>query len=398
MPDRVVERRAGAATGLALVAPITLSTMAIVLLVPILPTLSREFADLPGRDYWVPAVLTVPALCVALFSPVAGVLGDRFGRRRLLLWSLFAYGVVGTMPLYLSDFRAIFASRVGVGVAEAALVTLSTTMIADYFAGEARNRWLAGQTAVASVSATGFFLLGGFLGQLGWRAPFAVYASAFVMMAVVALFTWEVERPAEAERPGSSPSGFPTAHMVRVVATTLLGSILFYTLQIQSAPALAGLGVTEPERIGMLTALVSLGVPIGTLVYGRVSRAGVPALLAAEFAVLAAGLSTMGVAATPPTFLAGCALAQLGAGMLLPTLLVWAVGGVPFALRARVTGVWTGAFTLGQFLSPIAVTFAAARVGGLQPGFRVLALVALLAAAVALAMRLRGGAPRPAAA
>lgn len=398
MPEQTVNRIAGTATGLALVAPITLSTMAIVLLVPVLPTLLRQFADLPGRDYWVPALLTVPALCVALFSPVAGILGDRFGRRALLLWALLLYGLLGTMPLYLSDFGAIFASRIGVGFTEAVLVTLSTTMIADYFAGEARNRWLAAQTAVASVSATGFFLLGGFLGGFSWRAPFLVYASAFAMMVVVALFTWDVKRPAKTEqRTSSSWADFPSAHMSRVVGTTLLGSILFYTLQIQVSPGLAALGVTAPEQIGMLTALVSLGVPIGTVIYGRMSKESVPALLAIDFAILAAGLLVMGLAHGPTSFLAGCAVAQLGAGMLLPTLLVWAVGGVPFELRARVTGIWTGAFTLGQFLSPIAVTFATSRVGGLQSTFQVLSLLALVAVGVAVAVRVSSSARKSAA-
>ena len=55
-------------TGIALLLPITLSTMAIVLLAPILPQLLVEFGDVPNSEYWVPMILTVPALCVAIFS------------------------------------------------------------------------------------------------------------------------------------------------------------------------------------------------------------------------------------------------------------------------------------------------------------------------------------------
>ncbi|MFX9065743.1 hypothetical protein ABTN38_20645, partial [Acinetobacter baumannii] len=56
------ERQAGTMTGIALLLPITLTTMAVVLLAPVLPRLMAEFAAVPGRDYLVPMVLTLPSL------------------------------------------------------------------------------------------------------------------------------------------------------------------------------------------------------------------------------------------------------------------------------------------------------------------------------------------------
>ena len=97
-------------TGISLLLPITLSTMAIVLLAPILPQIMQSFSAVPGYDYWVPMILTIPALCVALFSPVAGMMGDYFGRRRLLLASFVVYGVVGIAPVFLHDLTAIMIS------------------------------------------------------------------------------------------------------------------------------------------------------------------------------------------------------------------------------------------------------------------------------------------------
>ncbi|WP_088182926.1 MFS transporter [Sphingobium sp. Z007] len=111
----------GFLTGFSLLLPITLSTMAIVLLAPILPQLLSDFSTVPAHEYWVPMILTIPALCVPFFSPLAGMVGDRFGRRRLVL-------------------PAILLSRVGVGLAEAAIMVLSTTMIGDYYKGAARCR------------------------------------------------------------------------------------------------------------------------------------------------------------------------------------------------------------------------------------------------------------------
>lgn len=381
-------RDPGFMTGLSLLLPITLSTMAIVLLAPILPQMLAEYSAIPGFDYWVPMILTVPALCVALFSPVAGMLGDWFGRRRLLLWSFVAYAVVGVAPVFLTDIKAILLSRIGVGLAEALIMVLTTTMIGDYFAGAARDKWLAGQTAVASMSALVFFNLGGQLGQFGWRTPFWVYSSALLMMALVLLYTWEPsERDAgdvaEKAPRHASWAGFPMAQMLGIVAVTVFGSVLFYTVQIQSSVGLHELGVTDPARAGFLTSIASIGVVLGTWIYSRIGRWPVFRLLTIEFGMLAVGFLLMSRASDTTPFLIGCFINQLGAGMLLPTLLVWAMSLLSFEMRGRGAGIWTGAFSIGQFISPIAVTLSAKQVGGLLPAFGVLSAAALIGALLA---------------
>ncbi|WP_408589662.1 MFS transporter [Novosphingobium sp.] len=382
-------------TGVSLLIPITLSTMAIVLLAPILPALLQDYAAVPGHEYWVPMILTVPALCVALLSPVAGVLGDRFGRRKLLLWAFVGYAIVGVAPVFLTDLVAILISRVGVGVAEALIMVLTTTMIGDYFHGPARDKWLAGQTAAASLSALVFFNLGGQLGRFGWRAPFWVYGSALIMLALVLLFTWEPtaadgqERSGEAEQAGER-AAFPWARLLGIMAITVYGSVLFYTVQIQAGRGLAGLGLRDPGQIGFLTSLASIGVPLGTFLYSRVGHAQVARLLLGEFALLMLGFALMSRAVTATPFLIGCFINQTGAGLLLPTLLVWAMDGLPFGIRARAAGLWTGAFSIGQFLCPVVVTFAGELTRGLTGAFGALSVAAGLGAVAALAVALRG--------
>lgn len=373
----------GFMTGISLLLPITLTSMAIVLLTPVIPELMRAFSSVPHHEYWVPMILTMPSLCVALLCPVAGMLGDYFGRRRLLLVSFVLYAIVGIAPVFLHDMRAIILSRVGVGVAEALIYVLSTTMIGDYYAGAARDRWLAGQTAFASVSALVFFNIGGVLGEFGWRTPFWAYASALAMWALVWRFTWEpaeghAEDEAEAAPHHLSWAGFPWGKMALIVAITVYGSVFFYTVQIQAPMGLAALGLASPARRGLLTSIASIGVPLGTLVYSRVAtRARVGVLLLVEFAFLALGFLLMSRTGTVPGFLVGCFINQLGAGLLLPTLLVWSMSILSFEVRGRGTGFWQSAFALGQFLSPIFVTFVGGWTGGLLGAFGVLSAAAL---------------------
>ena len=139
-------------------------TMGIVALVPVLPLLLREFASAPGSEVLVPVALTIPALCIAVFSPVAGALSDRLGRKPVLLVSMLVYGVVGALPLLLNDLIAIIAARAVLGLAEAAIMTVSTAMLGDYFDDARRERWISAQMASVSLSAILLVAIGGALG------------------------------------------------------------------------------------------------------------------------------------------------------------------------------------------------------------------------------------------
>lgn len=396
----------GTMTGVALLLPITLSTMAIVLLAPVLPRIIAEFSGVAGHEYWVPMILTIPALCIALFSTLAGALGDRFGRRRLLIASFVAYAIVGVAPVFLHDLTAILISRVGVGLAEALIMVLSTTMIGDYFHGAARDKWLAAQTAFASMSALLFFNIGGQLGSFGWRTPFWVYLSALLMLTLVLLFTWEpkgdIGQAEGSDDAKSAPrnagwAGFPWARMGVILGVTIYGAIFFYTVQIQAASGLALLGVTDPARAGFLTSIASIGVPLGTFVYSRIGRRPVQQLLLLEFGLLAIGFLLMGRAHGTQAFVLGCFVNQLGAGLLLPTLLVWAMSLLAFEIRGRGAGMWQSAFALGQFLSPVVVTFASTQTGGLQNAFSTLSGAALGGLVVVLVVARRISRPDEAA-
>jgi hypothetical protein len=63
----------GTVQGIMLLLPVTLSVMGIVILIPVLPQMMGHFSNVPNFRYLIEGgVLTMPALCVMLFSPLAG--------------------------------------------------------------------------------------------------------------------------------------------------------------------------------------------------------------------------------------------------------------------------------------------------------------------------------------
>lgn len=387
-------RTPGALQGVILLLPVTLAVMGIAVLVPVVPQLMAHFQNVPNYQYIIQGgVLTMPALCITLFSPLAGWLADRFGRRRILLAAMLIYGVLGIAPTVLDNLFAIVGSRVGVGLCEAVVMTVSTTLISDYFKGRAREQWLASQTAVASLSALAIITLGGYLGAVyGWRGPFGVYLFSVVLAIGIWLFTWEpdAETPVAQEGPArADPVIFPWARMSGICAITLFASVMFYTIQTQSSLALTSLGVTDPSRLGLFTAIASLGVPAGTFVFRALSRVPTALLLGLEFVIIGIGFVLMGRAADAQHFVAAAALNQLGCGMVLPTLLTWATRGLAFEIRGRGNGMWQATFAVGQFLSGLIVTFLGEHVGGLLPAFLALGVANIVMAVVAVAGSLR---------
>ena len=398
----VADRRAGTLQGVLLLMPITMAVMGLIVLVPVLPGMMAQFHDVKGVDYLVPLMLTLPALCVALLGPIAGAVVDFFGRRRALIGALLVYAVVGILPMFLDSLSAIIASRLALGAMEALIVTSSTTLIGDYFHGRERERWLANQTAVASISSIFLALLGGALGNFSWRGPFAAYGVSILFAIGLMLWTWE---PSKSEEPSNEVSataaGFPWAAITPIALLAVFGGVMFFTMQIQVTNVLSdNYGIKSPSQLGLYTGLAGLAVGAGTLLYRRfTARHIVPTQLLVAFGLLAISYLMMNHSPSSAMFTIWLVVNQLGCGMLLPSLVVWAMARLPFEVRGRGTGMFMTGWWLGQPLSTQAVAFLRGQQGGSLPGaLQILGILCLVAAVLALVSRFRSSAPPAAAA
>src|SRR5258708_3285225 len=290
-----------------LLLPITMAVMGVSVLPPVVHLLLADFKGMTNQEYLVMGGgVTRPSIWCLLMSAPAGWAAERLGRRKLLILGMIVYAFVGVAPAFLDDLYAIIVSRVGVGICEAVVMTVTTTMISDYFKGRARERWLASQTAVASVAAIGITYLGGQLGAVyGWRGPFYLYLYSLLLVVGVVRLIWE---PTGQETPvvsGAAPeteqyTEFPWARLSGICAVTLLGSISFYTVITKNAEALVALGVNDPAGIVTLSTIATIGVPVGTFIYWGLSRLPIPWLLFVDFALIGVGFTFM-CRATDPT-------------------------------------------------------------------------------------------------
>ncbi|MHA4871808.1 MFS transporter [Duganella sp. PWIR1] len=389
-----IARKADWRQGLILVFSGFLPVMAIIALAPTLPTLLAHFHDVPNARLMVPLLITAPSACIALFAPGAGVIADRFGRRKLLLWSMAFYGAGGLMPFVIDNFWAVVAGRVVIGIGEAGVLTVVNTLLADYYEEKERHRWLMIQGVVGSVLGTVTIASSGFLAAQGWQYPFLVYAVAIPILLASLIFLFEPEPRKKAAGPAVATTPFPYMVALMVCSVTVILSTIYFVQVINFSLLLKELGVDNPKSIGLSMAIPSIGVPIGAVLFKLTTRYGAATQIFLVFAGYAIGLGGIGMAADYKVALAFAFIQQLANGLIVPALIAWTQTKFSFEHRGRGMGWWASSFFVAQFLSPAVVNMMRGWVGGLQGAFVAFGVIAAVCAVVSCLLRWRA-APAP---
>ncbi|WP_338726745.1 MFS transporter [Haladaptatus sp. DJG-WS-42] len=170
-----------------------LAPIGVPLIAPALPVIRDAFVVTDAQ-----ASLVVSAYFVVgiVLSPFIGLLADRVGRKRVLVTSLFAFGLTGGAIFFAPNFTALLVLRAIQGTAAAGLFVATVTIIGDTFEGTQRNAVLGMNIAVLSAGAALFPLVGGILVTFGWNVPFVACLLALPvgLFALLALEEPAVER------------------------------------------------------------------------------------------------------------------------------------------------------------------------------------------------------------
>jgi MFS family permease len=334
----------------------TLTVMAGATIAPSLPSMEQHFASVPNASYWVKLILTVPALTIAIGAPFVGILIDRFGRKPILTIALLVYGLAGSSGLWLNTIETILIGRAFLGISVAGVMVTATALIADYYTGAARGRFLGLQAAFMALGGVIFLTLGGFLADLNWRMPFAIYLIALALVACVIFILPEPksDRNPSDVRATQTANDFPLQFVILTYGIAIVTQIVFYLIPTQLPFHLKALVNANASRSGMAIALTTLFSAISSLQYQKVkTRLTFISVYGIAFASMAVGYSLIFLAQGWAIVLPGLAIVGAGLGLLIPNMNFCLTSIAPNALRGRVLGGLTTSFFLGQFLSPL---------------------------------------------
>lgn len=351
-----------------LLVSVGVSVLVTAVLGPSIFKMEAHFADVENVELLAPLTMTLPMLVMAFFSVVAGAISDRVGRKWLLVGAAFFYGLVGMMPLVLTDLYSILASRIVLGVFEAVVMVTGIALVGDFFVGSKRARLLALQTTAASSMAFVFNNVGGVLGDISWRVPYYTYAFGFVLALLAALFLWEPDRPnrtTEAREESSDPLLQPFMIALTCVMAIIVGFVFLVT-PVHFGYMFQNIGVEQGSLIGPAYGINSLGVISGTLLFGWVlnGRASIGVQIAVASIVMAIGFYGMSVAQTYQTMTLSGLINGLGGGLLLPAAVTWNMRLLPARIRGFGSGAFQSGLFLGNFLAAIGVVLIGNWLGG----------------------------------
>lgn len=154
------------------------------IIIPVIPDLLKnllhsDLAEASSYSGWLVASF---AAMQFLFSPILGNLSDQFGRRPILLISLFGFGLDYLLTAFAPTIGWLFAGRIVAGIMGASFST-AAAYIADISPPEKRAQNFG---IIGAAFGLGFIIgpaLGGFIAKLGPRAP-------FIAAAILTLANW----------------------------------------------------------------------------------------------------------------------------------------------------------------------------------------------------------------
>ena len=171
------------------------------IVMPVLPQLLLHMGepDIAAATRTGGILLVTYAVLQFFFSPIIGNLSDRFGRRPIILISLFAYGVDYLLMGFAPSVLWLFIGRAIAGMAGAVYVP-ANAFVADVTPPDRRAHAFG---LMGSAFGLGFILgpgVGGLLGEMGARAPFFAAAALAGVNFLFGMFVLPESLPRERRR------------------------------------------------------------------------------------------------------------------------------------------------------------------------------------------------------
>ena len=151
----------------AVLAPLNSTMIAVAL-----PAIADELAAGPAAAGW---LVTAYLIAMASLQPVAGRLGDRLGRRRLILWGLAGFGLASLAATLAPNLPLLIVLRVAQAVSGAVVLPNGDALLREIVPDERRaGRFGLIGSAIGLAAAVGPLVGGALVSTTGWRAMFAI--------------------------------------------------------------------------------------------------------------------------------------------------------------------------------------------------------------------------------
>lgn len=332
----------------------SLTIMSVITISPALPQMAASFSTVENAEFVVKLVLTIPALFIAIFSPITGRLIDRYGRLRILWFALALYTLSGTSGYFLNNLYHILISRIVLGISVGMSMTIVITLIADYFDGPERQKFVGIQIAFMSLGGILFIGLGGILADIHWRYPFLIYFYALVVLPF-SIFFLEEPKNVPRKNGGSQNSRAPGTIYLLFINMAMMW-IIFFLIPVQIPFHLKAIGIEKNAYVGAAIAMSTAFSAVSSFSYSKLKgRFSFHSIFFMGYFLMAAGFTLISYSSSYALVIIAMLLCGFGIGMMIPNTNMWVMQLAPPEIRGKEIGKLTTFWFMGQFLSPIII-------------------------------------------
>lgn len=371
----------------------SLTVMAGTVIAPVLEVMRGQFGV---SSTAAGLIVTAHALSLALASPSAGWLIDRYGVRIPLATGLVLYGLTGGAGLFLDGYLPLLVSRLLFGVAAALVFAGSTLALLTLYQGPDRDRVMGWRTVAQTGGGVLWPLLAGAVGGLSWHAPFALYLAG-LPLGLAMLFVLPPRTTGAAGPPGEAGGVLTLLRrrpaLLGFYALMSVSALLLYALIVFMPLRLAEIGIHTPFLVALIGITSSAAGSITGFAYGRLAhRFGLLGLLRMSAASWLGTFLLLGVAGHPLVIVAALALFGLGLGCSGSALSTLISEFAPPELRGRAIALSGTALFAAQFAAPLVIG-PIAEATSLTTAFGAAAVLAAVSLLAVCLMRLPAGVP-----
>lgn len=333
--------------------------MSIGMLIVIIPVYANDELGVGSLGVAIAVGAVSPA--ILLSQPLAGRIGDRKGRRVLIVGgALIAAASIAGYALA-SSLALLVAFRLFTGLGEAALLVGAATLVTDVAPERRRGEALS----IYSLGLWAGLALGPLLGELvlGDDRFVAVWllAAAFCLLAAAIGTLLPETAP---ERPEFDPWT-----RSRIVHPAAIGPGLVLAVTVFGFAGLGTFAALYARELGMdgagVVFLVFSIVVVATRIVARKApdRLGPKRASGTALLLISAGLLTIGIWNVPAGLYAGTVILAFGQALAFPALMTLAVNSAPATERSSVVGTFTAFTELGFAVGALSLGVIASHLG-----------------------------------
>lgn len=295
---------------------------------PILGELSTIFPHATELD--IQMLTSLPSLLIIPFVLLAGKLAEKRDFIRLLRVGLWLFAASGVLYLFSSRMWQLMAVSALLGIGAGLIIPLFTGLISRYFTGEYRVRQFGYSSAITNMTLVVATAVTGYLAEVHWRLPFAVYLLPLISLVLSAYLKKDAASvtikqaaaiipPIQSTPVISGKYGIHIRHLVQLML--FYGLVTYVVLAVTfNLPFLMEAHHFSSGNSGLMISLFFLAIMApGFMLDSLVKLLGNKTKLYSLLAI-AIGLLLIWISPTEWLIVPGCILVGLGYGIIQPLI------------------------------------------------------------------------------